>query len=64
MARVIPLTVHFSEDEEAFLIHMGEQSFHGKTTVAYIGALKYMKENGLDEFIEARESNIRNKQNR
>jgi len=64
MARDIPLTVHFSEDEEAFLLHLGEQTFHGKTTVAYIGALAYMKDKGLDEFIEARESNIRNKQNR
>lgn len=61
MARVIALTVRVTEDEAEFLEHLGEASFHGKTTVAYIGVRDYLECHGFKRWIAERDATLSTK---
>ncbi|MBS3953655.1 MAG: hypothetical protein KGZ88_11965 [Methylomicrobium sp.] len=63
MARDVALTVRVTEEEERFLELLGKASYHGKTTVAYIGIKEYLELHGFNEWLAERDTKINKKTN-
>ena len=58
MARDVALTVRVTEAEEEFLEVLGLASFHGKTTVAYMGVREYLECHGFKSWLSERDANL------
>lgn len=58
MARNIALTVRVTEAEADFLEVLAAASFHGKTTVAYMGVREYLDCHGFKAWLSEREASL------